>query len=830
MHAGIKTAAAIITAISGTAMGQAADWNNALGGDWNTASNWTPGVVPNGATFDAALGLGAAYTVDFNLIGSLGTLSITNPLVSLEIAANRTLTISNGSVFNDGMIRVNPLGSIFDTRMIFNNTTSISGAGEIVLGAMSEIGATADARIEIDGLFDVTIGADQVIRGNGELRGPGTYINLGTIRSEDPLGPGINIATAIDQTGGGTIDVAGGVVMFSNNSILMGSQITGSGDGVVQVSGSPAIMSDVTFNAPVEILGGSDTLSLVGPIVNNNTITLNPDELIFNSLLRFDADASITGNGDIVMVAVAQQNDAQFGASAGFTGTIGSGQSVSGQGIVFGSLVLEGTMTATGDGTVNLVIQDSISGSGTLSAIEDASLLFESANIFGLSFDSSDSGIVAASSGVTFMDDIHILGNAGIAGGNARVSLLGDIVNDGLITLNYTDTVFNAFLDFESDASILGNGDIRMITSGNFGDAQIVTSDLFVGTFSPGQRVAGSGIVSGTFVNNGVFDGDDPAATLQLSGTFTGSGALESNGGEVSFSSFDLSDHTLSTSAGGLITVTSGVNSITGVVNTGDLGLNGSNTRLAINGSFTNNGNVLVNVTDTVFNAVLGVNTESTIDGTGTINLETSGNLGDARIEAQTDIAATFGPDQSISGSGIISGDVTILGSIDPSGDLRELAAQNGTLTTTGTSVFDLGGLLPAEFDRITTASTTTVELGGSIEVNLDDGYTPEFGDEWQIIGGSGATTIVGSYDTYNLPPAPPSLVYRVFIESDRVFVRLTCGADFTGDADSNFFDISTYITLFNAGDLRADLAAPLGALNFFDIAAYIAIFNSGCN
>jgi len=61
-----------------------------------------------------------------------------------------------------------------------------------------------------------------------------------------------------------------------------------------------------------------------------------------------------------------------------------------------------------------------------------------------------------------------------------------------------------------------------------------------------------------------------------------------------------------------------------------------------------------------------------------------------------------------------------------------------------------------------------------------------------------------------------------------------TCGpcsdADFAEPYGAlNFFDISAYITAFNAGDDVADLAAPFGALNFFDISAYITLFNAGC-
>lgn len=44
-----------------------------------------------------------------------------------------------------------------------------------------------------------------------------------------------------------------------------------------------------------------------------------------------------------------------------------------------------------------------------------------------------------------------------------------------------------------------------------------------------------------------------------------------------------------------------------------------------------------------------------------------------------------------------------------------------------------------------------------------------------------------------------------------------------------NFFDISEFIALFNAGDPAADFAEPMGSLNFFDVAEYIALFNAGC-
>ncbi len=57
-----------------------------------------------------------------------------------------------------------------------------------------------------------------------------------------------------------------------------------------------------------------------------------------------------------------------------------------------------------------------------------------------------------------------------------------------------------------------------------------------------------------------------------------------------------------------------------------------------------------------------------------------------------------------------------------------------------------------------------------------------------------------------------------------------SCGADIAEPFGVlNFFDISAFIGLFNAGDPAADVAAPFGSLSFFDVAEYIALFNAGC-
>jgi hypothetical protein len=48
-------------------------------------------------------------------------------------------------------------------------------------------------------------------------------------------------------------------------------------------------------------------------------------------------------------------------------------------------------------------------------------------------------------------------------------------------------------------------------------------------------------------------------------------------------------------------------------------------------------------------------------------------------------------------------------------------------------------------------------------------------------------------------------------------------------DGILNFFDLVTYLDLYNAQSPAADLAPPFGIINFFDLAAYLEAYNAGC-
>ncbi len=62
----------------------------------------------------------------------------------------------------------------------------------------------------------------------------------------------------------------------------------------------------------------------------------------------------------------------------------------------------------------------------------------------------------------------------------------------------------------------------------------------------------------------------------------------------------------------------------------------------------------------------------------------------------------------------------------------------------------------------------------------------------------------------------------------DSFTIAVPCAGDLNGDGVLNFFDISVFLSAFNAGDPIADLNGD-GIYNFFDVSAYIQLFNAGC-
>lgn len=975
-------AALAIVALAGTAHAQSV-WNNPAGGDWNTASNWTPAGVPNAALDTAVIGLSDPFTVTLGISPSILGLTISNPNATLGINTGNTLTLA--TLVNDGDILVNNSASIFDSILAFNAPAVITGTGTITLGALSGTGNHNDARLQSNSGIDTVIASTMTVRGNGAISGNGSFTNNGAVLAQDPLGPGIRISLPFAQSASGQIHADAGFVSFSTGAVIAGGTITSSNGGALDVVGSATLegvtntgdfgvmegstlqltdaltnnstltinrsfsifdsivrfdadteingtgqilmratsstldariataagvtgtigpgqtisgaghlsgnlvlnglviadnparaieivatlggtgelrggldsqvelnnatvsgvtlassggsvtaatgtsfVSGITITSDAGVRGSNATMALTGGITNNGTLTINNNNDIFNAHLRFDTDSTIAGTGQILLRSPSSLNDAQIDTAAGITGTIGAGQTLRGAGQLRGTLVLNGVAIAD-DPAFSLSVYGDLSGPGSLRAENGAVLGFQNgASVHDMDTDSDPGSFVAALLGTSTVGNLTILGDAGIAGSGATMVLDGPITNNGTLNINYDNNIFNAHLVFDTDTTIDGNGTVRMRAPTNLDDAQIGTNPGITGTFGPALTVAGSGQIKGTIVNHGTINGDDPASQLQIYDDISGPGTIRSDGGSVGLNSATVSHQTFGSSAGGIVAAVAGISTITDCINGGDLGVLGSGASLVVASSLTNNANIIINSDSNIFNAAFNIDTTTEIDGTGTFDLRLgSSDLGDATLRAQAGLTAALGAGQTITGSGRLRGDINLAGAIDPAGTARELNHNEGTLTLASTAAarFDLGGLNPGEFDRVTIGTGGTVALGGHCAIALDAGYVPVRGDSWDLLSG----TTTGSFDSYDFPVAPFGSAYRVFYSPTRVFARLTCSADFDGDNQLNFFDVSAFIGLYNAQDPRADLAAPFGQFNFFDIAAFISNFNAGC-
>jgi hypothetical protein len=54
------------------------------------------------------------------------------------------------------------------------------------------------------------------------------------------------------------------------------------------------------------------------------------------------------------------------------------------------------------------------------------------------------------------------------------------------------------------------------------------------------------------------------------------------------------------------------------------------------------------------------------------------------------------------------------------------------------------------------------------------------------------------------------------------------CPADMNGDGEVNFFDVSEFLSAYNAMDTSADFNGD-GGFDFFDVSAFLEAFGAGC-
>lgn len=726
--------ACAMMALAGSNMSaQAIDWAAVVNGNWNDSANWLGGNVPDALGEDAVLGLSGAYTVDVTNNFTHGALTISNPDATLALGS--VFHTLNGDLLNNGTVLINKDGVVFNSHIAFGADAMIAGSGEIVLNG---VGNSNDAQVLSNAGFTVTHASGHTIRGAGLLGG--TMINNGDIIGDSVAG-GLELQGTLTQGAGGNAGADGGTLQLANGSVTSGGEFVTVNGGIIEVSGSIATIGNLTNSGDLHIPGSGRFLDLNAGVLNNGTITVNPGVNVFNAHLRFTADATLSGNGDVHMFSAGDLGDAQVLVDTAVTGTIGSNQTVHGSGLLNatngGSIVNMGTVNGD-DASVGLGLAGNHVGTSGVYRSDNGTLLLRNGLILeGGTFETSGTGsITKDQNGTATIGNIINNGQMNILGSGSSIELSGTLVNNGTLTMNSDINVFNSFLRTATNVAIGGNGTIQMNTAGDIGDAQILTDDAVMMTFGENLTVAGAGLIEGKFdgviENLGVINGNYAAAgktpirELRLLGNHTGNGlgVYRSDDGLLGLGNgLMLDSGTFDSSGVGIVEVAdSATATVSNVTNLGEMGIRGGGSFLSLTGPMTNDGTLTINSNMNVFNAhLLFENSSAVINGTGTVRMQTQGDIGDAQMYTSGMFNGTIGSGQTVAGAGQIDGrsDGTIVnnGVIDGDDPVNELRLRGNHDGSGGGVYRSTGGVLGLSSGLVMNGGTFETASSGSVSM-----------------------------------------------------------------------------------------------------------------
>lgn len=813
-----KSVAVIASLIlsAGSAAAQAT-WTNSFGGTWSDNMNWDTGAAPLVAGDSAIFpNLGMSYEVICNVNPIIDSVTINGPTQQLTIDNGNMLRIATGAgVINEGLLRINRTASVFDTRLVYEpdlGGTVLAGSGSVELNGA---GDPPDARIVVS--TGTTLDISQPVSGTGliEIQGTG-LVNMSAPITANVDGLDLRITGSMNLLAGGTLEGVGGGIVAVNGKITGGSIL-----GNVEFGSSSANLDGVTLSGDNGI---RDTHTCrLGPngIVNNGFFTINTAGSVFDTILLSDAPCSITGTGTFDLNGAGDANDARLMTSTGNPMTIGSGITVTGNGVIRADLApitMLGTVTADRAGEdLNLEGTFDFMGTGSIGSAGGIAFLV-GADVTGASL----TGDVDVGNASTLTDCVNT-GTLRFRDASS-ITLVNTLTNNGTITLNPAGTVFDTTIHVNgADAVIDGTGTITFNAVTQPVDAAFRVGTVNTLTIGAGQTLVGSGKVGslGMTTIQGAVIATSPTINLMLQNNFDMTGATMQ--GTTGLVEINIADMTGGTMLGGV--EFSGSSFARGFTNTADLGIRDSGT-LNLDGDITNNGTITINTAASVFDARINAMTPVTVGGTGTIFLNGAGTPADAQLGANNTTGfLTLPATQTIIGNGRIDGPASIAGKLSPGVDdatagvigLQSDIALAPT-TTTQIDVFAID-----VYDQFTLNANLT--LDGTISMKLRSGYVPFVGDRFDIID---AGTITGVFPTIDTPIIGGRL-FRIIENAGDVEALWTCIGDVNLDGTLTPADFSAWIAAYNSGDTEVGDQNFDGMVTPADFSAWIANYNSGC-
>ncbi|MHA7814179.1 MAG: GC-type dockerin domain-anchored protein [Phycisphaerales bacterium] len=714
---------------SGSAFAQPVSWLAPVDGDWFDAARWSGSAIPDSESEVAVLGFTTPYSVTLDQQNiQLGGIEITNPaaeLVITDAGLNRYVGL-RGDITNQGTIRLVDSGNNWDTLLMLETSLTLTGSGSIELETAS---SWNDVRIVIEDGATLTIDASSAIRGRGYVGdGAGTIVNNGSlegalhighgavvqnhgvIRATDPVHDMLLSGTHI--AGSGQYIAEEGAVLDLFNGTYIGVEFADNSPGRIGAFlGNPTLI-DVVNRTIIEVSAADyfRSLKISSGLLNEGTLRAVDEGGSRNASISAIDDTVISGVGSIELMVDpgSDADDAQLGSVQGAILTIGSGQYVTGNGLVgsgYGDVINEGhiygplrvggidgafinhgLVQAMPGGDDTILTGNHMPGTGVYLAESDARISLWSGSFEGLRFETSGTGTIGVyNRDATLIDTVNN-GTFQITNedGQRYAYVHSGFENNGLLQILDRGS-WNAHLQVVSDTYIGGTGRVELSigdSPADRGDAQIAIESDATLTIGPGQEVTGRGQlgvsstgrlvneglisgglevgVAGCFVtNNGVIRASDPTHNLKLGGVHTlGTGMFAADAGcAIDLFESELAGVMLNDVSPGSIGVYSGSATLsTDTTIQGTLKIVASNTfspYLLIDSDVYNHGRIEVVDNEGLGAASIASGGDGVLLGDGIVELIADPlTIEGAKLYAASDRTFTIGPEQTVTGHG----------------------------------------------------------------------------------------------------------------------------------------------------------------------------------
>ncbi len=472
-------------------------WNipNAVNGAWNTAGNWSLGVVPNTTVYSAV--------IEDNATVLLSGASLTT-VYSVDVGDDQSSTYTSGGLtlsagaqlaaVSDSYVGVSQNGTgaddSFGTFNIGGSGTSFTDAANfyVGLGGVGIVNITNSATVSLQNLNVGYISGTYAGIGTVTVDGGSTTTPTMTTSGSTAIGNGAGTVGTVNIQNGGIWNASGQVTVGNGGTatlnILNGGVVNVTSNptfanGTVLISGTSSKLSLNGAGANVYLLIGSQTSAGSVTVQNGGAIAYGAavtGTLCVGTYTGFNGALTITGTGASVTTAGA---DVSIGTN-GYN-TTGTGTNV---GTL--SLVAGGTMTVGSGGSMYL------GGDGP--GVGSPFYAYGGTGIINIGSTAGTSGAAGTSGTLVFSGNMYLDGNSQINFNNIDTSPGFAVFEGAAGTVTLAANMTITGLQFVTDGYLITttNGSVLTASTGTILEADSGVS----GTV--GVQITGDGDVTKT--------------------------------------------------------------------------------------------------------------------------------------------------------------------------------------------------------------------------------------------------------------------------------------------------------------------------------------------